>query len=86
MKMDSESYDRLAAFVASKDTPEVRAAYLRGDFPRSELVKDLNKRYRWDLFHATVPNEFVRGQYDAGLNDSHLYTALKSAVPALVAT
>lgn len=32
------------------DTPEMRERYRNGEFSRHELVKDLDRRYRWDMF------------------------------------
>ena len=60
------------------DTSERRAKYLTGDFPRSDLVKDLNKRYRWDLFFAACPHMAW-----SGYSGSHLDTALRYIIPDL---
>ena len=74
----------LGAAIAPHDTAERRAQYLAGDFPRAELVKDLDKRYRWDLYWL------VRPTLDTALtdvlgwsNDACLDTALRKCVPAL---
>ena len=64
------------------DAPHRRAAYLAGDFPRAELVKDLDKRYRWDLAYAAGVH--FGDLYDEGLNDTHIDTALRMIVPPLI--
>lgn len=68
--------------LARLDTPELRFRYFTGDFPRSQLTKDRNMRYRWDLLYA-VPGyyeTFCKPAYDAGLHDTHIDTALKACV------
>jgi hypothetical protein len=37
------------------------------------------KRFRWDMLHASGFN--TKGLYDAGLNDDHIDTALRSIIP-----
>lgn len=63
------------------DTPAVREAYRRGDSPRAELVRDLERRHRWDTWHA-IPREVRYAVADAhpGLTDAHLDTMLRAAV------
>jgi hypothetical protein len=81
----------IRAAVAPLDTPERRAAYLAGDFPRADKVQDLDKRYRWDLVHVAnrmsidlVDNTMLIGTlYDAGYHDAHIDTALRAIVPPL---
>lgn len=83
VKMSSEALDELRAAVTPLDTAELRATYIARDFPRAELVKDLNKRYRWDLLSMALGRRFAVAQYDAGLSDVHLDTALRNVVAPL---
>ena len=83
MKMKTEHLDTLRKLVNDVDTAERRSRYASGDFPNASAVKDLDKRYRWDLFYATpqdVRGELVSELYQY-LNDAHIDTALKSIVP-----
>jgi hypothetical protein len=75
----------LREHVAPLDTPERRVSYLTGDFPRSDQVKDLDKRYRWDLYWYAVrcSHNLPDTINDAGYDDAHLDTALRSIVPLL---
>lgn len=60
--------------------------YRRGEFPRADRTKDVNKRFRWDLLYS-VPldtrDPIVRRLYDSGCNDSHIDTALRQIVRPL---
>lgn len=67
--------DELHFAVSRLDTLENRERYLSGDFPQSELVNDLWKRYRWDLYWASG-YRFEPGKY----LDAHIDTALRSVV------
>lgn len=82
MKISAEHVEAIRSAIAPFDTEERRANYRAGAFPRSELVKDLNKRYRWDLFWTT--GSHVRSPlYTGDYNDAHIDTALRSIVPPL---
>lgn len=84
MKLPAEIVDQMREAIEPLDTPMIREQYRRGDFPRSESVKDLDKRYRWDLFWA-IPfkvREAVFGS-DDGVKDSHVDTALRQIVRPL---
>lgn len=81
MKASKAIVNRMREAITPHDTETLRHKYRNGDFPRAELVKDLNKRYRWDL--ARMSGFRVWEAYDEGLNDSHIDTALRSIVPAL---
>lgn len=85
MKIEPTDLESLAAMVKPSDTPAIRAQYIAGDFPRADRVKDLNKRFRWDLLWmgdgATRRAWFDRVYKYA--NDDHIDTALRSIVPVL---
>lgn len=71
-------------------SPEVIQAYKEGNFPRAELVKDLNVRFRHDVYYAFMRRnkelaEDIRNDYKVqGLNDEHINTALKRIIPDIV--
>lgn len=67
------------------DTENARQAYREGNFQRAELCKDVDMRYRWDLFWAartSYPN-LINPVLDAGYKDSDIDTALRSIVKEL---
>ena len=80
MKVSADILEAMRERIAPLDTPERRATYLAGEFPRAHLVKDLYVRYRWDLFHAVKGYEIVgRGK----LTSQHIDTALRKVVPTI---
>lgn len=83
MKITAEHLANLAQAIEPLDTPERRTAYRSGDFPRADAVKDLDKRYRWDLFWAAWDAAGQSPDFLAQYNDSHIDTALRRIVPVL---
>ncbi len=67
--------------------PNIAVKYESGDFPRSEKVKDLQKRFCFDLFFATgirIGDAIgVVGDINGDYDDSHIFTALKSVCPKI---
>ena len=61
--------------------PNLVNEYESGQFPRSEKVKDLQKRFCFDLLYGAGMNKFVCDELYQYMDDSHLYTALKSVCP-----
>lgn len=59
--------------------------YENGKFPRSDKVKDLNKRFRWDLLYAAkCYDKIIKPLYDEeGCDDTHIDTALRRIVPSI---
>lgn len=85
MKITPDDLHDLTAMINPMDTPEIRAKYVAGDFPRVELVQDLNKRFRWDLLwmaDGTTRRAWFDRVYKYA-HDEHVDTALRSIVPAL---
>lgn len=80
MRMDRETFDALRVLIEAKDSPEWRGVYRERRFPRAEEVKDLDKRYRWDLFYAVYGNSLP---FFENTSDDHIDTALRRIVPAL---
>lgn len=80
MKMNSAHFDKLASLIATVDTAEAREAYRNGQFPRSDRVNNLDMRYRWDMFWACGPHDYM---LDGDYKDSHIDTALRKLVQPL---
>lgn len=79
MKLANSFRNELAERIAEYDTEETRERYRLGQFPRSERVRDLDKRYRWDLFYAVHGFDIMPD----GIADSHIDTALRRIVAPL---
>lgn len=67
-------------FWLTNDKEKVVTAYETGNFPRSDKVKDLQKRFCWDLFYYARLERFSHDRFK-GLNDEHLFTALRKICP-----
>lgn len=80
MKVKPEHVKAMESLIAPLDTEERREVYRSGLFPRAELVKDVNHRYRWDLFYMA---KAYRGMEDAEYDNAHIDTALRSIVSKL---
>lgn len=83
MKMATEMRDEWASAIAPHDTEEMRELYRTGQFSRSELTKDVDKRYRWDLAWHALGSRRICDSYELGLNDVHIDTALRSIIAPL---
>lgn len=86
MKILPEHLNILTNLIKPLDTPERRERYKQGDFPRADRVKDLNKRYRWDLYWDATVGDTHRSLRDAlwdYMDDTHHDTALRNIVPKL---
>jgi len=82
VKIPASEVARLADALRPLDTPAARDAYRAGNYPRADRTKDVDKRYRWDLLHASSIRAWEL--YDLpGVNDAHIDTALRSIVPPL---
>lgn len=93
MKISADILEAMRESIAPLDTPERRAAYLAGEFPRADAVKDLDVRYRWDLFYAARGSDIVKPTagyivtpegYLPDVTSDHIDTALRRIVPPLV--
>ena len=82
MRVTPTDLTALSSAIAPFDTRETRDRYAARDIPRGDLVKDIDKRYRWDLFWAAGGMETIAGCYA----DAHIDTALRRVVPSLVST
>lgn len=82
MKVSQRDIERLTEAVADIDTPERRAHYRDsgqyGPYGWWTLVKDVDKRYRWDVYWIAYDRGF-RFETE-GLLDEHVDTALRWAI------
>ena len=82
MKMTKPHYETLRVLITGllEKHPDAPLHYSNGNFVRANLVKDLNKRYRWDLFWAATRFERSFREELSYLQDSHIDTALRNIV------
>ena len=78
MRMTGTHYDVLQAYVSGLDTDYRRNRYLHGDFPYSDKVQDIDKRYRWDLFY--VARGMLAPHLFEDYTNEHIDTALRRIV------
>lgn len=74
----------IAAVLDKYGKQTLIAQYETGKFSRSEKVKDLQKRFCFDLAYAAGLNDFTCKTLYSYLDDTHLYTAYKSVCPKVV--
>ena len=79
-KINGDMLEALRAKISPLDTEIRRNIYRSGLFPKSDMVKDLDRRYRFDLFYVARGYEVLDGYF----LDSHIETALKTIVPSLL--
>ena len=84
MKIKPEHVAYLRERIVPLDSPERRECYRKGQFPRADKVKDLDRRYRWDLVYS-VPGliRWMCVNLYPYANNDHIDTALRSIVPGL---
>tara|TARA_B110000908_G_scaffold167203_1_gene219724 strand:+ start:2732 stop:3001 length:270 start_codon:yes stop_codon:yes gene_type:complete len=85
MKITRAHYNYLKAEIDKVlgNYPNLIAEYEAGQFPRSDKVKDLQKRFCYDVMKGAGLSKFVCNELYIYLNDNHIYTALKSIVPTI---
>ncbi len=88
MKVTDKHFQILQDAISVHDTETVREQYRKGEFARADVTKDLNKRYRWDLYWYAVRVANYNGQmpmpdHNDGYTMDHLDTALRRIVKAL---
>lgn len=87
MKMKKEHFDHLqktiTKFLDEQGKSHVITMYETGNFPRSERVKNLQKRFCFDLLDHSGLTQYVCTHLYPYLNDDHIYTALKTICPEI---
>lgn len=64
--------------------PKLVDEYEHGDFPRADKVKDLQKRFSFDLLYGAGLTKWVCDNIYPYANDDHIYSALKTFCPKVV--
>ncbi len=88
MKIKTEHYQQLekaineTLAIHNKDNALV-LAYQNGEFHNSDKVKDLQKRFCYDVLYGSGLSSFVCNTLYTYLNDDHIYTALKKICPSV---
>lgn len=83
MKIKPEHLAWLKAGIEPLDTVERRNLYLESRFPYADKVRELNKRYRWDLLHAAGLTGWLCDTLYRYAHDDHVDSALRSIVKDL---
>lgn len=81
MKMTAEHVEKIGLAIKAL-SPETVAA-IKARAAADPRVKDLAKRVRWDLFHATNLTGWTCETLYHYLNDTHIDTALRAIVTHL---
>ena len=77
MKMNTEDYNSIVkVFEGSCDTVLNHYNYVK----ESGRYNVLESRVGWDCLRALLGSPFISNQYEKGLNDSHITTAVVKAV------
>ncbi len=85
MKIKPEHFEHLKTEIEAilSKYDRVVDEYERGQFPRSEKVKDLQRRFCFDVLFGAGLSRWVSDNLYPYMNDDHLYTALKAICPKL---
>jgi len=85
MKVTPEHLEAMSSLIKPLDTDDARSRYVAGDFPNADKTRDLDKRYRWDLFWASGSAHVL---WNSGTDyaDAHIDTALRNIVRPLEVT
>lgn len=82
MRISATHLDTLRAAIEPLDTVTTRQTYAAGGFPRADMVRDLDERYRWDLYYA-AGGWRILGDAMSDYTDDHVDTALRRIVAPL---
>jgi hypothetical protein len=86
MKMTKEHFNELKEKIEHRFSADTQGLlnpekYESGDFTWNYPVKDLQKRYCFDVLYMSVPASWVCRELYPYLNDDHIFTALKAICP-----
>ena len=83
MKIKKEDYENLktSCLIVLKNHPNAVSEYRAGRYPNSERTKDVNRRFAFDVLHASHFNTTILYKY---LNDENIYSALKRFLPVVI--
>ena len=84
MKITQGHYDAMKKAIDTElekyGKEKTVAIYESGNFPRSERVKILQRRFCFDMMHFADISPLISEIYEYA-NDDHIYTALKKICP-----
>ena len=88
MKIKQEHFDKLKREIEStlekhNGSGELVADYEKGNFARANKVKDLQKRFCFDVLYGAGLARWASDNLSAYMDDSHIYTALKRICPVV---
>lgn len=83
MKVTDEHFAILKSAIEPWDIEERRERYRNRDIVRAESVKDIDKRYRWDLYYTAARQVGGLPDSTSGYNMNHIDTALRKIVKPL---
>ena len=85
MKIKPEHLQKLQKSIdwVLEVAPTLVDEYEQGRFNGSEKVKDLQKRFCFDLLYHTSINQWLQDEIYTYMDDTHLYTALKAVCPKI---
>lgn len=85
MKASPALIERVSHLLADRDIDEDVLVYSRGLFKNADKVKDINTRFRHDMFYACARKD--PALYDAvnaeGLADTHIATMMGAVLPRI---
>ena len=89
MKIKQEHFDKLKREIEStlkkhNGSGELVDCYEKGNFARANKVKDLQKRFCFDVLYGAGLARWASDNLSAYMDDSHIYTALKRICPVVV--
>ena len=84
MKIKPEHLERLRKAITwvIDNSPNIVDDYEHGRFARAGKVKDLQRRFCFDLLYAASVHHWVYDELSY-MNDVHLYTALRAVTPKI---
>jgi len=74
---------RVKIGLTGLNNEDVRGFYRRREIPRGDLVQDIDKRFRWDLYWAAARQHGSMPDSTNGYSDAHIDTALRAVVKPL---
>lgn len=86
MKITKEHFEHIKSaietvFKINGGKEKIVEMYETGNFRNAENVKDLQKRFNFDMLYAAGLTNFVCDELYSYLNDDHIATALKKICP-----
>lgn len=81
MKIKTEHYKEMLNVLSKVDKDAVRKH--KESLKQDARVKDIEKRFRWDLLYAAKLSPWICDNLYSYLDDSHIDTALKSIIKEL---